>query len=115
MVIRNTDDKFEYTEGDLEITEYPEMREVHIKSPRRLETIIIYRPVGNASSFAVRYETGKPVGYLADGQYLSLRDAKEAVKAYLLTAAESHQMKRQAIQKDRQAQKDAEQKSTASK
>jgi hypothetical protein len=112
---RTTDDKFEYDEGDFHIVEYPEMREMHITHPKRIEAIIIYKPHGKRDNFAIRYETGKPVAKELMGQYLTIPGAKEAVKRYIRSARESQTKRRNEYAEMRRAEKDAEQKSNASK
>lgn len=73
---------YRHPDPELDITENIETQEIFIKSPKRQETIIVYKPMDQTSFFRVRYESGKPVPK-CEGQFTSLRNAMNAVKVYL--------------------------------
>lgn len=81
-----------------------------ITSPKRNEKIIVWKKFGKYNSYAVRYESGKTVSEIGDGQFLSLHSAVEAVKAFLSVTKQSQAAKSEELARLRKERNDAKNK-----
>lgn len=75
------------------ITENLETQELFVQSPKRQETLIIYKRSDRTPFFTIRYESGKPVAKSIQGEYTARKKALTAVKNYLANSKKSHHKK----------------------